>query len=135
MREQTTIFYSTHILEDVERLSDTIAVLDRGRIVASGPMDTFLIGDTGQYSLTLDGSGDGVVAELADRSWVETVTPTAATTWEITVNDRTAADHLLLRSIVDHREARVIDFRPARRSLEDIYLELTDTHTESANVE
>jgi ABC-2 type transport system ATP-binding protein len=126
LRAEATIFFSTHILEDVERLSDMIAVLDKGRVVAAGPMDTFLVGDTGQYSLTLSGSSDRVLAALADTPWVEAVVPTAATAWDITVNDRPTAEHLLLRNIVRHSEAQVVDFRPARRSLEEIYLELTE---------
>ena len=133
LREQATIFFSTHILEDVERLSDTIAVLDRGRIVASGPIDTFLMGETGQYSLTLNGSSDGFLAALAEAPWVDSVEPTAETTWNITVTDRTAAEHLLLRSVVGHRDVQVVDFRPARRSLEEIYLELTEATDQAAD--
>ena len=30
LRKYTTIFYSTHILEDVQRVSDTVAILNRG---------------------------------------------------------------------------------------------------------
>lgn len=130
LREQATIFYSTHVLEDVERVSDRIAVLDKGRVVASGPMEDFLVGETGQYSLTLRGSGEGAVAELAGMPWVETVEPTAASTWQITVSDRAAAQRQLLRSVIGHDAVRVVDFRPARRSLEDIYLELTGAESE-----
>jgi ABC-2 type transport system ATP-binding protein len=130
LREQATIFYSTHVLEDVERVSDRIAVLDRGRIVASGPMEDFLVGETGQYSLTLDGPGDAVAADLADMPWVVTVEPAGGTAWEITVNDRAAAQRQLLRRVVGHGDVRVVDFRPARRSLEDIYLELTEARAE-----
>ena len=31
LRKYTTIFYSTHILEDVQRVSDSVAILNRGR--------------------------------------------------------------------------------------------------------
>ena len=34
---QTTIFYSTHILEDVQRVSDYVAILDHGRLVRAAP--------------------------------------------------------------------------------------------------
>ncbi|NLG84742.1 MAG: ABC transporter ATP-binding protein [Firmicutes bacterium] len=37
-RGKTTIIFSTHILADVERVGDTVAVLDRGRRVAAGPI-------------------------------------------------------------------------------------------------
>ena len=40
MRElegEVTVFYSTHILDDVERVSDHVAILDGGRLVRSAP--------------------------------------------------------------------------------------------------
>jgi ABC-2 type transport system ATP-binding protein len=37
LRGTTTIFYSTHILDDVERVSDQVAIVDRGRVVVSAP--------------------------------------------------------------------------------------------------
>jgi len=36
---RTTVFFSTHILADVERVCDTVAILDRGRVVAQAPID------------------------------------------------------------------------------------------------
>ena len=41
-----TIFFSSHILNDVETLCDRIAVLHQGRILFSGPTEAFL--DTGE---------------------------------------------------------------------------------------
>jgi ABC-2 type transport system ATP-binding protein len=37
LRGEKTIFYSTHILDDVQRVSDHVAILDRGRLVVSAP--------------------------------------------------------------------------------------------------
>ena len=51
LREDATIFYSTHILDDIERVSDHIAVLDHGRIVAQGPTESFLVGGVAFYSV------------------------------------------------------------------------------------
>jgi len=31
---RTTIFFSSHILSDVERVCDTVAILDKGRLLA-----------------------------------------------------------------------------------------------------
>ncbi len=39
LRGRTTVFFSTHILSDVERVCDTVAILDRGRLVAHAPID------------------------------------------------------------------------------------------------
>jgi ABC-2 type transport system ATP-binding protein len=35
-----TVVFSTHLVEDVERLADSVAILDGGSIVANGPIDT-----------------------------------------------------------------------------------------------
>src|SRR5450756_1465836 len=37
LRGRTTVFFSTHILADVERVCDTVAILDLGRVVAQAP--------------------------------------------------------------------------------------------------
>ncbi|GAB2838243.1 ABC transporter ATP-binding protein [Actinocorallia aurea] len=38
LRGRTTVFFSTHLLPDVERVCDSVAIVDGGRVVASGPL-------------------------------------------------------------------------------------------------
>jgi ABC-2 type transport system ATP-binding protein len=38
----STVLFSTHILNDVERVCDRVAILDHGRLVTEGPMDDLL---------------------------------------------------------------------------------------------
>ena len=55
LRKHTTIFYSTHILSDVQQVSDTVAILNHGELVAQAPLDDLLaIGDKMLFSLVLD---------------------------------------------------------------------------------
>ena len=42
LRSQTTIFYSTHILDDVQRVSDRVAVVDKGRLVVTDRTEALL---------------------------------------------------------------------------------------------
>ncbi|HEY4722653.1 MAG TPA: ABC transporter ATP-binding protein, partial [Anaerolineae bacterium] len=44
LRKHTTIFYSTHILSDVQRISDTVAILNRGQLIAHAPIEQLLTG-------------------------------------------------------------------------------------------
>jgi ABC-2 type transport system ATP-binding protein len=37
LRGDKTVFYSTHILDDVQRVSDHVAIIDRGRLVVAAP--------------------------------------------------------------------------------------------------
>lgn len=124
LREHATVFYSTHILDDIERVSDRIAVLDRGTIVAQGPTESFLVGEHGVYSVTAAGAEDGAFDSLRAQPWVEAISRPEPSRWEVSVSDREAAEHSLLRMLVSDHGLQVSDFRPARHSLEDIYLEL-----------
>jgi ABC-type multidrug transport system ATPase subunit len=37
--EGRTVLFSSHLLEEVERVSDRVAMLDQGKVVLSGPLD------------------------------------------------------------------------------------------------
>ena len=39
LRGRATVFFSTHILADVDRVCDTVAILDRGRLIMQAPME------------------------------------------------------------------------------------------------
>ena len=123
LREYATILYSTHILDDVERIADHIAIIDRGSIVASGPVESFLVGSTAIYSIGGEGVGSSAVDALRATSWVDSIEPGTDGRIEVAVNDRRQAEHELLRTLVE-RGVHVTDFRPSRRSLEDTYLDL-----------
>jgi ABC-2 type transport system ATP-binding protein len=38
-QRECTVLLSSHLVEDVERMADTVAIMDAGRIVACGPVD------------------------------------------------------------------------------------------------
>jgi ABC-2 type transport system ATP-binding protein len=124
LRERTTVFYSTHILDDVQRIADHIAILDHGRIVAQGPIEEFRAAGEASFRVRLSGDGAPAIHVLASEPWVAATTPRGAGTWQIVANDRTAAEAGLARLLVAQRAA-VVEIRPEQRSLEDIYLEIT----------
>jgi len=124
LSDEATIFYSTHILDDIERVSDAIAVLSQGHIVAQGPTQDFLVGETARYSVEAAGDGRAAFDDLGRQPWVDTVDHAGDGTWEVTVTDRQQAEHELMRILVGGHNLSVGSFRPSRRSLEEIYLEL-----------
>ena len=68
LRKHTTIFYSTHILEDVQRVSDSVAILNRGQLVAQAPIEELLNGSGGiTYTLAIRGAADAVRARIAKQ--------------------------------------------------------------------
>src|SRR3954453_21798787 len=74
LRKHTTVFYSTHILEDVQRVSDSVAILNHGQLVAQAPIAQLLNGNGGiQYTLTLRGAVDATRARITSQPWVASV--------------------------------------------------------------
>ena len=54
---EKTILLSTHIMQEVQALCDRVIIIDRGRIVADGPIATLAQQSKGAYSVTVRFSG------------------------------------------------------------------------------
>lgn len=126
LRGQMTVFYSSHILDDVQRVADHVVIVDHGVVVDQGPMSLFLGGATATYAVALDGDGDAVIDRLGNEPWVKATRSTGSGTWEVETGDRTSAEHGLLRALAGGNGTRVTELRPLQRNLEDIYLDLVE---------
>jgi ABC-2 type transport system ATP-binding protein len=62
VRRGVTLFFTSHVLDVVERLCDEVAVIDRGRIVAQGTLDEI----RAQRALGGDASLEDVFLKLVD---------------------------------------------------------------------
>src|SRR5512133_3797272 len=113
LRKYTTVFYSTHILEDVQRVSDAVAILDRGKLIAEAPIGELLAGKGGSavYSLTMRGTPISLSAaqeRITSQPWVQSMNAAVFNdqvedgmiTWQVSVTDDDAADDLLLRMVL-----------------------------------
>ena len=73
VRDHTTVFYSTHILDDVQRVSDAVAVIGRGRTLAQGAIGDILGAPTGTYTAMLRGDPSDLGGRLRAEPWIESV--------------------------------------------------------------
>ncbi|MFV1971013.1 MAG: ABC transporter ATP-binding protein [Acidimicrobiia bacterium] len=124
LKDRMTIFYSSHILDDVERVADHVVILDHGEIIEQGPTESFLGRGAATYRVGLDGNGSNAIDRLSDEPWISSTRIIEPQTWEISVADREAAEHQLLRVLHEYDGTRVTELRPEQRTLEDIYLDL-----------
>ncbi len=127
LRPYTTIFYSTHILDDVERVSDFVAILDHGRMVANAPTRELLNGDSTTYELSFRGKEQDVRATLGGYSWISDIVTTerhGSQALTVTVTDQKAAEERLLRSVLSRSDVAVIDFHRKQHNLEEVFLHL-----------
>ncbi len=117
-----TVFLTTHLMEEAERLCDRVAIIDRGRIVdiaapaalirRHAPEQTVILATAdplaGEWLRAIPG-----IASVAEQSGRFTL--------------RGAGEDLVSRTIqclADHR-VLVTDFRTERATLEDVFLKLT----------
>jgi ABC-2 type transport system ATP-binding protein len=135
LRKYTTIFYSTHILEDVQRVSDRVAILNHGRLVAEAPIQELLNGGSAAavYSVTLKGDASRAQARVAGQPWVQSLAVEARdglTTWQVSVSDDDAAEDEMLPLILEGREVRVKSFGRKTHNLEEVFLNLVGEQTQ-----
>jgi ABC-2 type transport system ATP-binding protein len=128
LRERTTIFYSTHILDDVQQVSDTVAILNHGEMVAQGPIEQLLsAGDGPVYSLSLEGDGEAARARIADLPWVagvDVARHNGTTALQVSVTDEAAAKAQLLRRVLADERVTVLEFSRKRYELEEVFVNL-----------
>jgi ABC-2 type transport system ATP-binding protein len=117
-----SVVFSSHILEDIERVCDYVVILDGGRLLAS---QSLAHGEEmlGEVSLDLDGDRRPFIDSLVSRG-VTAHEITSDTTGQpllvVDVHDERVYD--LIRDIAVEQQAVIRSMRSRSRSLEDIYL-------------
>lgn len=128
LRKYTTIFYSTHILDDVQRVSDTVAILNRGKLVTSGPIEHILNGRDGvTFTFGLKGSSGTVDQRLGQLPWVthtSLVKRNGVDIWQVGVSDEAAAERELLRFVLTDPETMVTSFNRKKYELEEVFMDI-----------
>jgi len=66
------VLYTTHYMEEAERLCDRIGIIDHGKLIAEGTRAELvsMVGEGDQVRLAATGNLAGAAAGLAARSWV-----------------------------------------------------------------
>ena len=130
LQKYATIFYSTHILDDVQRVSDTVAILNHGKLVALAPIEELLAGSQGTiYSLVIEGDAGPAQERVRSQAWVadiEVVTGDDETTWQVAVTDEAAAKDQLLRLVLSDEQITVTQFGQKIYELEEIFMNIVE---------
>jgi ABC-2 type transport system ATP-binding protein len=129
LRKYTTVFYSTHILDDVQRVSDTVVILNKGALVAQGPIEALLAGSEGVvYIVHLKGQVEDAHHQILAQPWVSGIITgqhNGEDTWQVSVSDPQAAETQLLKLLVNGPVV-VTEFRRKQYELEDIFLQVIE---------
>jgi ABC-2 type transport system ATP-binding protein len=92
LRDRTTVFFSTHILADVERICDTVAILDHGRMVTQGPIEEVRARyGASKVIIEVEDGAEGLAEAIRKEAWAVAVELDANGTLQVTVADEDAA--------------------------------------------
>jgi ABC-2 type transport system ATP-binding protein len=118
-RQNKTVFFSSHILSDVEALCDRAAILNRGRLVRLGRVQE------------LTSAGDSALELVATGLSAETLSVLRASVGSLVEATETPNGfHLVLRnednledviSLIKRGGGRLVSVNPRRASLEDFF--------------
>jgi ABC-2 type transport system ATP-binding protein len=129
LRKYATIFYSTHILDDVQRVSDTVVILNKGEVVAEGPIEELLAGSEGViYIIHLKGQTEQALKDIQSLPWVSAIKTSLqneSSIWQVSVNDAQAAEDQLLKLLVNG-PVTVTEFRRKQYELEDVFMQVIE---------
>ena len=115
------VVFSSHILEDIERVCDYVVILDAGRVVTAQPL-----GDLGQVGgeivVVLDSGQEAFVEGLRSRGVEAALAESATGGLEIVVQADDERVYDIVRDLVVDERLIMRGLRSRSRSLEDIYL-------------
>ena len=121
----TTVFITTHYIEDAERICDRIAFIVGGKIVASGTVPQLMAGITHGHTLRL--SGDSGMAALA--STLEAQIPGCTVQAEgdnaLSILSEAPIPLLPVAELAGRHGIRIFEAREARPTLEDVFVQIT----------
>jgi ABC-2 type transport system ATP-binding protein len=124
LRGRTTVFFSTHILADVERVCDTVAILDHGRVVTQGPIGEL----TARYAerkviVEVTDAAGPLAQDISGEPWAASVLVGPAGVIEITVTDMDEARRAI-PALVAARHTGLCRLEAGEMGLEDVFVSL-----------
>jgi ABC-2 type transport system ATP-binding protein len=129
LQGQCTVFMSTHILADVERVCDTIGIIHRGKLVMAGSRESLLAKYAiPAFEVEVDAQSESGLAPWSDslrqERWVKSIQLEGYIA-RVVVSEVAIAKRELLASITQ-RGLFLSRYEVVRPSLEDIFLQLVN---------
>jgi ABC-2 type transport system ATP-binding protein len=120
-----TIIYTTHDMEEADKLCDRISIMDRGKVVADGTSVELkhMISDGHMVEVELESPHPGIVAELEKMHEVKSV-QRVGNVLEIKVKKHEGM-FAKLNDFFVNRKQKVLEIKFREHSLEDVFVHLT----------
>jgi len=119
-----SVIVSSHILPDIERVSDRVAVMRAGRLAAAGELSNLLAMTGAQYDVELRLRSPAFEEHL-QRIGAD-VQPLHGSLLRVTLEPNGTTPSTLFFQAAQATGTEIRGFRPATRSLEDVFLEAAE---------
>lgn len=122
---EISLIYTSHYMEEVERLCDRMAIIDRGRIIAEGTKAELVarVGGDDKVAVTLDGDIDSARRRIESLPQVNGVSRVGDDSLLLTAQDGRSLLPVLLGALAG--EAAITSFDVDEPDLEATFLHLT----------
>jgi len=117
-----TVFLTTHLMEEAERLCDRVAIIDHGRLVEVGTPAELVEKHCPQRSVVFTSEGNGAAERLAGGTGVLSVTSEGCT-HTLRGEGDDFVTHVI--NLIARENIQVTGFRTELPTLEDVFLKLT----------
>jgi len=129
LKEEATIFMSTHILSDVERVCDNVAIIDKGKLLVTSTVDELRHKYARSvFEIEFEEDDKTFVETIQTRPWFvksERAAENGNPTLRITARD-VAAARKELPHLIAASNLTLLRYELAQPSLEDIFVEVVN---------
>ena len=125
LKGSKTIFFSTHILSDVERICDHAAIINEGKLVLEGSIDEIAgLGGKGRIILEVDSDSERLSESIARASWVLDFTH-EGNTYSISPTEKADAGREIPQ-LLAASGVSLIKYEQSEPTLEDIFVKVVN---------
>jgi ABC-2 type transport system ATP-binding protein len=119
--EGRTVFISSHLLDEVEKTCDVAAIIDRGRVIAQGPIAELVADASGELVIECDNLERAAALLANDPAVRDLRREHGALRMTLAAREQAAE----INSRLVSAGVAVMRLEPTRQSLEERFLEMT----------
>jgi ABC-2 type transport system ATP-binding protein len=120
-----TVVYTSHYMEEVEFLCDRVAIVDHGKVIASGTLDELrlVVGNKDTIKVAVKDVSDAAITAVGDMKGVDSVTASDGRLEILSSQGRTVLADVI--GVLNDSNVTISSVEVVEPDLESVFLHLT----------